>query len=127
VANKTPLKWVSDTITGKFDKSQQAAYQYLSKTTTYFSLRSETYAKSKAKWTDRSGNARGGLNGSYEARIGSGTASFTIEIAHRMSYGIWLEIRFGQKYAIINKTIEVQGKQFFETANKLMAKMFGGS
>jgi len=97
----------------------------MSKLTAYYSLRGETYAKSKAKWTDRTGNARSGLSSSYEARLGD-TSVFTIDIYHRVPYGIWLEVRFNQKYAIINKTIEKTGKDFIQRANDMLARMFGG-
>ncbi len=127
MASKTGLTWTSDTLTANFGSAEQKAIQYLSRTTEYYSLRSETFAKSNAKWTDRSGNARGSLSGTYSAQIGSDSARFEITIAHGMPYGIWLEIRYQAKFAIINKTVENQGKAFFDTANKVMAKMFGGS
>ncbi len=89
-------------------------------------FRSEAFAKSKAKWTDRTGNARGSLSGTYTANISRDSARFEITISHGMPYGIWLELRWNGKFAIINKTVENQGKAFFDTANKVMAKMFGG-
>jgi len=127
VASKPGLTWTADTLTANLNKAPGRAFGYLAKTTAYFSLRSEAFAKTQAKWTDRTGNARNTLSGSYSATLTGDTARFTVEIAHGMPYGLWLEVRFGQKYAIINRTVEVQGKQFFETANLLMAKMFGGS
>ncbi|QLF84345.1 hypothetical protein SEA_KARATE_21 [Microbacterium phage Karate] len=127
MASKVGLTWTSDTLTAAFSNAPTKAVQYLARTTEYYSFRSETFAKSKAKWTDRTGNARGSLSGTYEANIGASSARFEITISHGMPYGIWLELRWGAKFAIINKTVDNQGKAFFDTANKVMAKMFGGS
>jgi hypothetical protein len=108
-------------------QSVPKAVAYLSKTTAYYSLRTETYAKSKAKWRDRTGNARSGLTATYSIEAGTSGGTFTIELFHRVSYGIWLEVRYGGKFAIINRSIDNQGQAFFNAANQLMANMFGGS
>ncbi len=126
MASKPGLTWTSDTLTANLATASDRAVQYLARTTEYYSYRSETFAKSKAKWTDRTGNARGSLSGTYTANIGMNSARFEITISHGMPYGIWLELRWNGKFAIINKTVENQGKAFFDTANKVMAKMFGG-
>lgn len=47
----------------------------------------EAQAKSTAKWTDRTSNARQGLNGGCE----SGDGEYTIYIAHGVDYGEILE------------------------------------
>lgn len=113
--------WSKDTLTANIETSFGRVVQYLSRTSEYYSLRMETYAKSKARWTDRTGNARNSLVGAHEGgATGSSTASFTISIAHGMPYGIWLELRFGQRYAIINRTVEAHDKEFFETARGVM-------
>lgn len=124
MASKASFTWTSDTLTPKMKLAYSRATQYLTKLTAYYSLRGETFAKSKARWTDRTGNARSGLSSSYEARL-SENSTFTIDIFHRVPYGIWLEVRFNQKYAIINKTIEKTGKDFIQGANNLLARMFG--
>ena len=125
VANKASFTWTSDTITPKMKQAFSRATQYLTRMTAYYSLRGESYAKSKAKWKDRTGNARSGLSSSYEAHLAE-SSTFTIDIYHRVPYGIWLEVRFNQKYAIINKTIEKTGKDFIQASNNLLARMFGG-
>lgn len=127
MASKVGLTWTSDTLTASFDHADKKGMQYLARMSAYYSLRGETFAKSKASWTDRTGNARSGLTGEYSARIGSTSATFEIDISHRVKYGIWLEVRFNQKYAIINKTVEKTGKDFFKAANNMFANMFGGS
>lgn len=119
VASK--FRWTHNTLTTTIERSFGRVVQYLGRTSEYYSLRMETYAKSKARWTDRSGNARNSLAGAHEGgATGASTASFTISIAHGMPYGIWLELRFRQRYAIINKTIEAHDKEFLETAKGVM-------
>lgn len=127
MASKTGLTWTSDTLTGNLSHAQDKAVQYLAKTTEYYSLRSETYAKSKAKWTDRTGNARSGLTAQYSINVGATNSVFQIDVFHRVSYGIWLEVRWNGKYGIINRTTAYEGPKFFAMANRVMAKMFGGS
>jgi hypothetical protein len=127
VASKTGLSWTTDTLTINLKKAEGRAHAYLARTTEYYSLRSETFAKSKAPWTDRSGNARSGLTALPSARIAGDGGVYQIDTFHRVSYGIWLEVRFNQRYAIIGRTVQTQGPKFFETANEVLARMFGGS
>ena len=118
-----------DDLVAALRNAGDKANQYLAKTTMYYSLRSETHAKTKARWTDRTGNARNGLTATYNVTIGSGVGSsstFEIEIFHRVKYGLWLEIRKFSKrgdLGIIDKTVQAQGPKFFETANKIMERM----
>lgn len=123
---KAPLVWTSDNLTPNLKDAHERATFYLSKTTEYYSLKAEEYARKRAKWTDRSGNARSGLASVWTGDVSSSNATFQIDIFHRVPYGIWLEIKAGGKWGIINRTIDFQGQKFFDTANKVMAKMFGG-
>lgn len=65
-----------------------------------------TWAQANATWTDRTGVARAGL--SYEV-LEEGTP--TVVFFHTASYGVWLEIRWSGKYAIIVPTIEKFGPE----------------
>jgi hypothetical protein len=127
VAGKAGLSWSADTLTPAMKNAASKANFYLSRTTEYYSLHAETYAKSKAPWTDRTGNARSGLGSTWTGAVSSESAKFEIDIFHRMPYGFWLEVKHGGKFSIINKTVNIEGNKFFKTANQVMAKMFGGS
>lgn len=105
---------------------KKRAQQFLSRTTELYSLRSETYARTKAPWTDRSTNARSGLASTWRGEIGDNGARFEIDLFHRVPYGIWLELKYNGKFSIINKTLNNQGPKYFQLANQVMAKMFGG-
>lgn len=62
----------------------------------------ENYMKINAPWDDQTGNARNGL----AARAYRDNDEIGIVLYHQVPYGIWLETRFGGKYAIIEPTIQ---------------------
>lgn len=77
------------------------------------------YAKKNAPWTDRTGNARAGLH----TDLNVGQNYVELVVAHSVPYGIWLEVRWSGKYAIIGPTIFFGGKLFISRMNSLMGKM----
>lgn len=70
---------------------------------TYFAPVVEAEAKSNAPWTDRTGNARQGLIG-FEKDVSETLVE--LYLAHRVEYGIHLELRNSARYAIILPTLE---------------------
>jgi len=63
----------------------------------------EQYAKSNAKWEDRTSNARQGIKGqAYWESI----SVLVCSLSHTMEYGVWLELANEKKYAILEETIE---------------------
>ncbi len=77
------------------------------------------WMKDNATWTDRTGNARSGLRAEPEH---TGT-SHIIHLMHSVAYGIWLEVRWGGKYAVIIPAIVEQGKGLMEDLNALMRRL----
>lgn len=77
------------------------------------------YAKLNAPWTDRTGNARNGLS----AQPFSEGDTVGIVLYHSVSYGIWLEVRWGGRYAIINPTIDAMGPRVMSEYNNLLARL----
>lgn len=67
----------------------------------------QSYAQTHARWTNRTGEARRRLKGSYQATHNG----YRLTIAHGVNYGIWLELANEKRYAIINETVEVVGQQ----------------
>lgn len=103
------------------------AFAYLSKTTAYWSLRAEATAKKGAKWTDRTGNARQGLSGTYRATRSGRNATFEVELSHSVPYGFWLEVRNfpkAGKLAIIKPTVDNISPQFFKQAQTVLDRIF---
>lgn len=70
-----------------------------------FAKEVEAYAKENASWDDRTGDARSGLHAQGQQRF----TKYTITLYHTVDYGIWLEVRWDGKYAIILPTIEHMG------------------
>jgi hypothetical protein len=80
----------------------------------------QDYMRGNAKWTDRTGNARGGLFAKYD-NLSEGT--FGITLYHTMPYGIWLEVKHSGQYAIIFPTVSHEGQRIFEGIRGLLAKI----
>lgn len=63
------------------------------------------YMKTNARWTDRTSNARNGLHSVYS--IEGDTHILTL--THGVPYGIWLEVRYAGRYAIILESVQKGG------------------
>lgn len=84
-----------------------------------YSSRVEAYAKGNAPWNDQTGNARNAL--SAEAYRTAGATG--IVLYHQMPYGIWLEVRWGGRYAIIIPTIERMGPEVMTAIRGLLGRL----
>lgn len=71
--------------------------------------------RSGAPWTDRTGNARGGLFATADAT--------GIDLYHTVSYGIWLEVAHDGQYAIIIPSLPVQGARVMAGLSQLFNLM----
>lgn len=66
----------------------------------------EEWMRENAPWEDQSGDARDGLTAEVQrAKV----LEYDLYVYHTVDYGIWLEIRWNGKYAIIQPTIEHWG------------------
>jgi hypothetical protein len=84
----------------------------------YHSPRTESWARANASWQDRTGNARNGLTAQQESE----PTRESIVVAHGVPYGFWLETRFEGRYAIIDKTIQVMGRELMGTLRGLFGR-----
>lgn len=80
----------------------------------------EAYMKNNRPWTDRTGDAKKFLKGSYAMPSES---VHRIELAHGVEYGIWLELAHGRNYAIIGPTINAKGDEVIADLNNLFSKI----
>lgn len=62
----------------------------------------ESYARTNAPWTDRTGNARNGLFVDHQS---TPMVFHQLVVYHTMPYGLWLEVRWSGRYAIIGPTM----------------------
>jgi hypothetical protein len=82
----------------------------LAAVTSGFAQNVQEYAREHAPWEDRTGDARGGLTAEGRQRL----TSYSIILYHTVDYGIWLEVRWDGKYAIILPTIEHMGHELMD-------------
>lgn len=69
----------------------------------YLAPAMEAYAKDNAPWRDRTGNARQGLEGFV---IEISQTIVDVYIAHRVTYGVFLETRWASRWGILWPTIQ---------------------
>jgi hypothetical protein len=86
----------------------------------YWDSRIESHMKINAPWKDRTGNARIGLFAKAGHERGQ---RHWIDLGHRVPYGIWLEIRWEGRYAIVFPTLIMFGPRIMKTLNKLFARL----
>ena len=84
---------------------------------TYWAPVIERAAKEDASWVDRTGNARRGLQGFVEDLSETTVAIF---LKHGMEYGIYLELEYQGRYAIILPTLE----SHYQPISDMLHKVF---
>lgn len=142
------LTWYYDTLSpgiATFPPKMKAA---ISAALAYMAPQVEGYMRSNAPWTDRTSNARQGLfarpfgeSGQQSVSTGGGTGRYGgagtigmgsssvlsemlgIDLYHTMPYGIWLEVRWNGKYAIILPTIRAMGPEVMSTLRNLIPRI----
>lgn len=82
-------------------------------------IRGQGYLKAGAPWTDRTGAARTGLH-TAASNFGD---KHTITFAHAVHYGIWLEVKFSGRDAIIMPTVRKVGFELMRDLNGLIGKI----
>lgn len=79
----------------------------------------QNYMRENAPWTDRTGNARGGLFAQY---VNDGD-SHTIVMYHTMPYGVYLEFKDGGRYKIIEPALRHTGLEVMGTFQGLLERI----
>lgn len=67
-----------------------------------YEVEAETFARTNAPWTDRTGNARNGLFAKHDKEP---MVVHELTIYGTMPYTFWLEVRWSGRYAIIGPTL----------------------
>lgn len=94
----------------------------LTRVTSYFALRAEQQAKTRAPWTDRTGNARSGLGTQPMTEDGV----YRVVLFHTVTYGKWLEIRWGGKWGIIEKTVTELTPEYTQMMTQAIQRVMAG-
>lgn len=105
-------EWDTAEIEAKLAGFNEHAIRAIHAVSHFMESEAETYMRSNAPWHDNTGAARAGL-GAQAFEEGAGAS---IVVHHSVSYGIWLEIRWSGKYAIIGPTQLDVGHDFLRLA-----------
>jgi len=78
--------------------------------------------KTHAPWVDRTGNARNGLRAT-PAVFKATPDEFEVGIitGHSVEYGIWLEVRWNGRFAIVGPTTRAWAPRYFQRMERLLA------
>lgn len=110
-------------ITGNIDKIPGFMDKAVAATLKYHEAGAENAMKVGARWNDQTSNARNGLAARY---AGSDGKVHGLVLFHQVPYGIWLEVRFDGRYAIIMPTVQATGPKVMATLQKILDGFPGG-
>lgn len=114
MSGKTTIEWSGD-LTDKLNQFGPRIKRAMVAAAKVIEPQAIAYMRSNATWTDRSGNARAGLNVETEVS----TNRVTMYLYHQVPYGPWLELRWSGRYQIINPTIEVFAPKLIQLVSEL--------
>ncbi len=100
------IKYDDDDLRHKVKNFDEVVDQMLEQIVQYHAARGQAEMKLSAPWTDRTGAARNGL---YTVVEKGGKGEYTIIFSHTVNYGIWLEVKFSGRDAVIMPTIQKIG------------------
>lgn len=113
------IRWTETALIGNIDGFEEKLDRAMFAATELHANSAEAWAKSNAPWEDQTSNARNGL----KADAVHEKFKHAIVIYHRVPYGIWLEVRWEGKYAIILPTVAHEGKEVMATLSGLFKAM----
>lgn len=116
------IVWYEDTLTPGLEALPSFVDDMVSTVFRYYESQVENSARQNAPWTDRTSNARNGLI----AQSGTEGKTHFLVLAHRVDYGIWLEVANGGRYAIIMPTIEQFAPEIMGRLEGMLARFGGG-
>ena len=110
------MRWANNLNLDEFEHRVIMALGMYAETS---ALKLENYAKRNAKWTNRTGQARGGLKGAAHET----TQGFQIVLAYQAPHGIWLELAMQKNWAIVAPTITLLSPQIMQGLQGLIGKI----
>ena len=110
----------ADRMVNRIGEYGEAIHFAVRQVAEYFRAVLETYAKENAPWEDRTANARQTLHALVDDLAKDVVALY---LSHGVTYGLWLEIANGGKYAVIWPTIEAH----LEAIAKMLKGIFGNA
>lgn len=108
-----------DTLTPGLAAFDAQAKEAIRMTLEYWAARAVSQMRANANWTDRTSNARNGL----ATRVFMGEDEGTLVLFHTMPYGIWLEVRWSGRYAIIGPTLNDVAPKILDMVGQAILQM----
>lgn len=102
------IEWKGD-LTGNMATLGTRVKARMVATARYVAPQIQSDMRANARWQDQTGNARNGLF----AQVQTTTNEVAIVLYHSVPYGIWLELRWSGKYAIITPSLAKWGPKYF--------------
>lgn len=107
-ARGSSFRWTSDNLSTTLRNATPRIEAALWSAMEYQAMRSRNFMRSNASWTDRTANARNGLDAVPSRQ---GVNGYVITLTHGVPYGIWLEVRWSGKYGIIPEAVRTGGQE----------------
>lgn len=95
------LQLTKDTLTSGLDKFDGDLLDIVFNVFQYWRTVAVSEMRTNARWVDQTGNARNALN----ATVYDGPNYIDMVLYHGVPYGVFLEVRWSGKYAIIGPTM----------------------
>jgi hypothetical protein len=104
--NSMTFTWVvpPGTMAAELDRMLERLLVAIKAVADYICAKMQNEARANARWQDRTGNARSGLFAVAEIAARD-IVDLYLSHGHSVFYGKYLELNYGQKYAIIMPTV----------------------
>lgn len=113
------VKW-DDKLTPQLQQFERKVEQALVATGEFQATKATAWMKLNAPWTDQTGNARNGLHAFVQRAPGQ---SVTLVLSHGVNYGIWLEVKFNGRDAVVTPAIRKIGNDWQRQLRDLFREM----
>lgn len=117
--NGCSLSWDTKNVLNRLESMQRKTRASLQIIADSAVKAMESYAKTNARWTDRTGNARQRLKGETRWEESALIAAIT----HNVDYGIWLELCHEKKYAILEEALNSQAQNLLDAYQEFIRKL----
>lgn len=113
------FSWNADTLTNNVKDMPKLIQRMIVAAVEFTATKGEVTMRKNATWNDQTTNARNGLftKTFHEAN------RHTIVFYHSVPYGIWLEVRWAGKYAIILPSVQSSGRDIMALLDKGLARI----
>ena len=113
------ISWDTKSVLNRLNSMQQKTRASLEIIADSAAKAMERYAKSNARWTDRTGNARQRLQGNTRWD----ETALIAAISHNVDYGMWLELCNEKKYAILEEALNSQAQNLLDAYQRFLNQL----